>query len=227
MRPAITFLNIQLSNSRDHFKDSAVELVRARDQKREETGFRKIGSYIEIKSCGGACGRPRACVKIYPKHISLENLGILAIYILINISEIYAFISKNESRRYLRYGSCKGGIEYAKYVAKVRKYTETYSLNEAVKRAISECIKEGILAEFLQQNRAEVEMVSILEYDKELEEKKLRKAEYEAGVKQGMATGIIQTARRCHLSEEEILAQLCEALAISEREAAYYLKTVS
>ena len=49
MRPAITFLNIQLSNSRDHFKDSAVELVRARDQKREETGFRKIGSYIEIK----------------------------------------------------------------------------------------------------------------------------------------------------------------------------------
>lgn len=162
-----------------------------------------------------------------PKHISLENLGILAIYILINISEIYAFISKNESRRYLRYGSCKGGIEYAKYVAKVRKYTETYSLNEAVKRAISECIKEGILAEFLQQNRAEVEMVSILEYDKELEEKKLRKAEYEAGVKQGMATGIIQTARRCHLSEEEILAQLCEALAISEREAADYLKTVS
>ena len=121
--------------------------------------------------------------------------------------------------------------EYAKYVAKVRKYTETYSLNEAVKRAISECIKEGILAEFLQQNRAEVEMVSILEYDKELEEKKLRKAEYEAGmaegVKQGMAAGIIQTARRCHLSEEEILAQLCEALAISEREAAAYLKTVS
>lgn len=110
--------------------------------------------------------------------------------------------------------------EYAKYVAKVRKYTETYSLNEAVKRAISECIKEGILAEFLQQNRAEVEMVSILEYDKELEEKKLRKAEYEAG----MATGIIQTARRCHLSEEEIIAQLCEALAISEREAADYLK---
>lgn len=116
-------------------------------------------------------------------------------------------------------------------MAKVRKYTETYSLNEAVKRAISECIKEGILAEFLQQNRAEVEMVSILEYDKELEEKKLRKAEYEAGmaegVKQGMAAGIIQTARRCHLSEEEILAQLCEALAISEREAAAYLKTVS
>ena len=65
--------------------------------------------------------------------------------------------------------------------------------------------------------------MSIFEYDEEREKEKLRKAEYEAG----MATGIIQTARRCHLSEEEIIAQLCEALAISEREAADYLKTVS
>ena len=97
MRPAITFLNIQLSNSRDHFKDSAVELVRARDQKREETGFRKIGSYIEIKSCGGACGRPRACVKIYPKHISLENLGILAIYILSTFQKFMLLFQKTKA----------------------------------------------------------------------------------------------------------------------------------
>ena len=231
MRPAITFLNIQLSNSRDHFKDSAVELVRARDQKREETGFRKIGSYIEIKSCGGACGRPRACVKIYSKHISLENLGILAIYILINISEIYAFISKNESRRYLRYGSCKGGIEYAKSVAKVRKYTETYSLNEAVKRAISECIKEGILAEFLQQNRAEVEMVSILEYDKDFEEKKLREAEYEAGREEGarfgLAEGIVETGCAYNVPEPDILARLQEKLDIPLRKAQEYFAMYS
>ena len=51
----------------------------------------------------------------------------------------------------------------------------------AVARAIDECIKEGILVEFLRKNRSEVKMVSILEYDKEWEEKKLRKAEYEAG----------------------------------------------
>ena len=59
-------------------------------------------------------------------------------------------------------------------------------LEEAVRRAIKECIAEGILADFLRKNRAEVEMVSILEYDKEYEEKKLRKAEYEAGEQEGL-----------------------------------------
>ena len=62
-------------------------------------------------------------------------------------------------------------------------------LNDAVEQAITECIQEGILAEFLQQNRAEVYKVSIFEYDKEKEEKKLRKAEYEHGLEEGLTIG--------------------------------------
>ena len=58
-------------------------------------------------------------------------------------------------------------------------------LNEAVELAITECINEGILTEFLQHNRAEVYKVSIFEYDKEKEEKKLRKAERECGREEG------------------------------------------
>ncbi len=42
------------------------------------------------------------------------------------------------------------------------------SLNQAVECAVDECIKEGILAEFLSKNRAEVISMSIFEYDKEL-----------------------------------------------------------
>ena len=38
---------------------------------------------------------------------------------------------------------------------------------EAVEKAIDECIKKGILAEFLRKNRAEVLRVSIFEYDEE------------------------------------------------------------
>ena len=75
--------------------------------------------------------------------------------------------------------------EYAQYVARVRKYAAELSLNEAVELAITECISEGILAEFLQHNRAEVYKVSIFEYDKEKEEKKLRKAEREYGREEG------------------------------------------
>ena len=85
---------------------------------------------------------------------------------------------------------CQTLKEYAIYVARVRKYASALNLNDAVERAITECIKEGILVEFLRKNRSEVKMVSILEYDKEWEEKKLRKAEYEAGKEDGRNEGI-------------------------------------
>ena len=63
-------------------------------------------------------------------------------------------------------------------------------LDVAVERAVNECIHEGILVEFLRKNRAEVIAMSIFEYDKEEEEKKLRKAEFESGVEAGFKTGI-------------------------------------
>ena len=48
--------------------------------------------------------------------------------------------------------------------------TQNIPLEEAVTRAVDECIEEGILAEFLVKNKAEVIKVSIYEYDKEFEE---------------------------------------------------------
>ena len=85
--------------------------------------------------------------------------------------------------------SCHVLQDYARYVARVRKYVAEIPLDEAVERAVTECIREGILAEFLKKNRAEVVKVSIFEYDKEKEEKKLRKAEYEYGREQGRTEG--------------------------------------
>ena len=79
--------------------------------------------------------------------------------------------------------------EYAQYVAKVRKYTKEMDLDSAVERAVDECIQEGILKEFLRENRAEVIAMSIFEYNKEEEDKKLRKAEYEAGYDKGYDAG--------------------------------------
>ena len=54
--------------------------------------------------------------------------------------------------------------------------TRTLFLDDAVRRAVDECISEGILTEFLAKNRAEVIRMSIFEYDKEVEERKLREA---------------------------------------------------
>ena len=84
---------------------------------------------------------------------------------------------------------CNTLNEYAQYVARVRLYAADMSLDQAVERAVDECVREGILAEFLTRNRNEVISMSIFEYDKELEEKKLRKAEYEAGREAGFSEG--------------------------------------
>ena len=49
----------------------------------------------------------------------------------------------------------------------VRKYAREQPIAEAVERAITECIREGILKEFLEKNRREAKNVSIYEYDQE------------------------------------------------------------
>ena len=58
---------------------------------------------------------------------------------------------------------CNTLNEYAQYVARVRLYAADMSLDQAVERAVDECIREGILAEFLTCNRNEVitEMISV------------------------------------------------------------------
>ena len=69
---------------------------------------------------------------------------------------------------------------------------ESGSLDEAVNRAVDECIRNGVLADFLRRNRAEVVMMSIFEYNQEEEERKLRVAERQAGYASGVEHGIKQ-----------------------------------
>ena len=90
-------------------------------------------------------------------------------------------ININEGYNQKLMESCQILKEYAQYVSKVRTYKKTLNLNEAVEKAVEECIQEGILQEFLLANKAEVVAMSIFEYDREWEEEILRKEEFEAG----------------------------------------------
>ena len=115
---------------------------------------------------------------------------------------------------------CQTLKEYAQYVAKVRKYTSLgeLSLEDAVECAVDESIKEGILTEFLIKNRAEVISMSIFEYNKDEEEKKLRKAEFEAGreagIKEGRMAGIEEG--RIELLKQLIQRKLSKGKSIDE-----------
>lgn len=63
---------------------------------------------------------------------------------------------------------CKTLAEYAIFVEMIRNNCANYTLEEAVTKAINECIAEGVLEDFLRENKAEVIQMSIFEYDEEL-----------------------------------------------------------
>jgi len=73
--------------------------------------------------------------------------------------------------------ACQTLWEYMLYVDKVRTYTQTMTLNYAVERAVNECIREGILSEFLSTWKAEAIAVSIFEYDTKRDLELIRKTE--------------------------------------------------
>ena len=128
-------------------------------------------------------------------------------------------------------GLCKTLDEYVTYTSRVREYTKEMPIEEAVERAITECIKEGILAEFLKKNRAEAKKVSIYEYD---EEKHLRMEREDAkadgiaeGIKIGREQGIIAAIKMCRnlqVAKDDILASLQKEYNLSEEEAKKYLE---
>ena len=126
----------------------------------------------------------------------------------------------NEGRNRELLEQCQILREYAAYVALVRKYAKSMELEAAVEKAVDKCIYDGILEEFLQRNRAEVIAVSIFEYDKEEEERKLRKAEFEAGEQSGIEKGIEKGRRQERL---EIVQTLVES-GMSVLEIANMLK---
>ena len=101
--------------------------------------------------------------------------------------------------------SCRTLKEYAIYVEQVRIYAKQMPLAEAVEKAVDKCIAEGILSEFLKQNRAEAIKVSIYEYDEELHFKTLLEEGREQGLEEKTRT-IIQNMLARGMADEDIMA---------------------
>ncbi len=80
-------------------------------------------------------------------------------------------------------------------------------------------IQEGILEEFLRQRRAEVEAVSIFEYDKEEETRKFREAEREVGREAGFRDGELQKAHeiaKALFAEEMPIEKIAQIVGMEE-----------
>ena len=115
--------------------------------------------------------------------------------------------------------------DYATYVQRIRDYrSKGFSIEGSVERAIEECIKDGILKEFLMKNKAEAMAVSIYEYNEEEHMRMEREQHYEDGLKEGEILGAISMCRDFKLSEDEIVAKLVEKYGLQEDVARKYCK---
>ena len=100
------------------------------------------------------------------------------------------FLNINQGHNEELMKRCRTLREYSEFVSRIRRYAAgKTAIEEAVDRAVTECIAEGILADFLRSQRAEVVAVSIFEYNEEEELKKFGRAEYRSGVKKGREEG--------------------------------------
>ncbi len=79
--------------------------------------------------------------------------------------------------------------EYSQFISTVRKYSDEES---AVKKAIRECIDQGILADYLKRKGSEVENMLIAEYSYEEDIQVKQQEAWQEGVSQGIRQGIRQ-----------------------------------
>ena len=118
--------------------------------------------------------------------------------------------------------TCKTLKDYSEYVARVREYAGSMSLEAAVELSITECIRDDILAEFLKKNRSEAKSVSIYEYD---EEKHLLNVK-EEGRQEGLLEGIrvlIDFCREMSFSREDSEVKVAEKFGLEQTEAKAYI----
>ncbi len=76
---------------------------------------------------------------------------------------------------------CPTLFGYVTFVARVRENNETMTLEDAIDKAMDDCISEGILKDFFEKNRRKVMDVSILEFSIEKHEKLLKEEGREEG----------------------------------------------
>ncbi len=109
--------------------------------------------------------------------------------------------------------ACKTLADYARYTQRVRDYAEEMPLNHAVERAVTECIREGILEEFLRENRSVY--VSIYEYDAEKHIRQEKEESWDEGFQEGRESLLIQLTKR-RLKKGKSVSEIAEDLAQEE-----------
>ena len=131
--------------------------------------------------------------------------------------------------------ACHTLRDYSEYVARIRTYSAEMPLTDAVEKAITECIHENILRDFLLKNRAEAKAMSIYEYDEEGHLEIVKEEGRQLGLAEGIIKGeekersngikmFIKLCRDMNLSDDDTIDKLIEDYQLSRDEASEAVK---
>ena len=128
---------------------------------------------------------------------------------------------------------CRKLKEYAQFIDIIRHYlkeNKQWSNEQAISKAIDDCIQNNILRDILQKERLRV-MASILsEFDevgyKEMIRQEAYEDVYEEGLEEGLACGVksyIKLAQSIGYTESKIVTMLMQEFNLSEDKASRYI----
>ena len=123
----------------------------------------------------------RQVLKLSDLYLPTETEPMLELQVLVlNINEGYNTWLKEK---------CRPLYDYMVFTDRVRYYRDTmgYEVKTAIRIAANECMKEGILADFINREKEEVLMFAMYEHNEEEEWRKFREAERELGREEGRA----------------------------------------
>ena len=118
--------------------------------------------------------------------------------------------------------------QYMMFVDTVRRFQKEYPFEQAMEQAIDECIRTGILSDFLRKSRAEVMRMWLFEYDQEKHIEMEKEESYEDGKREYLITLVVKLKNKGKTVDEiadileepvEKIQKICE---ISENYAPDY-----
>ena len=106
-----------------------------------------------------------------------------------NMELVVLQININKGQNEELKAACKTLQEYAEFTERAREHRKEMELEDAIRTTIDECIRDGILKDFLLKNKAEVYHMCLYDFDVELHERVLREEEREEGRLEGIREG--------------------------------------
>ena len=140
---------------------------------------------------------------------------------------------------------CKTLKEYAQFIAIIRRnLAEGMKHQEAVERAIDECIQNDILAEILRKNRSEIVDSILTEWDENEYREFIKEESWneghqigledgkrigledgkQIGLKSGEIIGVVKTCQEFRVSKEDTLEKIQKEFSLEKEEAEKYIK---